>query len=416
MKGKQLFILLVLAAVAGGAWYFLAKRHRDAWSETGRGGGKVAEFPINDVAHLKIKGSADEVNLVKKADVWTVQERADYPASFEQVGTLLRKLWELKTVQEVKVGASQMPRLELEEPGKGDKSGTLVELIGADGKTHTALLLGKKHLRKTEGAGEMGGGSPAGRYVKVVGLPKVSLVSDSLDEVEPKPENWLAKDFVKIEGPRSIVVVGPTDAQKWAVTRENATAEWQLAEAKPDEKVDNSKTFALGTIFSSATFNDVLAPDAKPEDTGLDKPTVAVIETFDGLRYELKIGKATGENHPLLVNVTANLAKERTPGKDEKEEDKKKLDEEFAAKRKQLEEKLANEQKFAGRAYLVEKMAVEPLLKERAALLAEKLAEPAAPGAAVPSSATTPPISIPAAAPPAPVAPPAPSAPAPPQP
>ncbi len=404
MKGKQLFILLVLAAVAGGAWYLLAQRNRSAWSDTGGSGGKVVEFPINEVARLKIKSSAGEVNLVKKADVWTVMERGDYPASFEQVGGLLRKLWELKTVQEVKAGASQMPRLELEEPGKGEKTGTLVEFIGADDKTFAGLLLGKKHVRKLQGGAEMGGGElPAGRYVKTVGQPKVSLVSDALDEVESKPESWLLKDFVKIDGPKSIAVIGQTDAQKWSVTRESATAEWKLADAKPDEKVDSGKTFALGTLFSSPTFVDVFAPDAKPEETGFDKPTTATIETFDGFRYELKIGKAKGENYPVLVTVSATLAKERPPGKDEKEEDKKKLDEEFKTKLKKQEEKLTAEQKLASRAYLVEKSAVEPLLKNRIELLAEKPAEPAAaaapaPGAGPPAaSATTPPVSVPVA-------------------
>lgn len=402
MKGKQLFILLLLAALAGGAWYYLSKRNGSAWSATGGGGGKVIEFPINDVARLKIKGSAGEVNLVKKGDLWTVQERADYPANFEQVSGLLRKLWELKTVQEVKVGASQMARLELEEPGKGDKAGTVVEFIGADGKALGGLLLGKKHVRKSEGGGGPMdfGGFPTGRYVKPVSGAKVSLVSEPFDDVEPKPERWLAKDFVKIDGPKSIAVAGQTDAQKWTVTRENATAEWKLADARPDEKADSSKTFALGNIFSAPNFNDVLAPDAKPADSGLDKPTTATIETFDGFRYELKIGKASGENFPVLVSVSANLAKERTPGKDEKPEDKTKLDEEFKTKLKQQEEKLAAEQKFAGRTYLVAKFAVEPLLKDRAALLPDKPAEPApapAPSAtAPPVSVTTPPVSIPA--------------------
>jgi hypothetical protein len=36
----------------------------------------------------------------------------------EQQIDLIRKLWELKTVQDVKVGPSQFPRLDLVEPGK----------------------------------------------------------------------------------------------------------------------------------------------------------------------------------------------------------------------------------------------------------------------------------------------------------
>lgn len=397
MKGKQLFILLVLAALAGGGWYFLGKENPSTWSETSGGGGKIVDFPINDVARLKIKTTAGELNLVKKNDTWTVQERADYPANFVQVSDLLRKLWELKTVQEVKVGASQLPRLELEEPGKGDKAGTLVEFTSADGKTLAALLLGKQHVRKSEGGGEMGGfgGFPTGRYVKAVGSAKVSLVSEPLTEVAAKPEAWLPKDFVKVDGVKSITVAGPTDAQKWSATRENATAEWKLADAKPDEKVDTGKAAPLGSVFSSPSFVDVLAPDAKPEDTGLDKPTVATIETFDGFRYELKIGKATGDNHAVSVAVSANLPKERTPGKDEKPEDKTKLDEEFKAKLKQQEEKLATEQKFAGRAYLVAKFAIEPLLHDRAALLPDKPAEPTSAPAPQPTSVTTPPVQAP---------------------
>jgi hypothetical protein len=399
MKGKQLAILLLLAALATGAWVYLGKQNRSTWSETGGGGGKIVDFPINDVARLKIKTSAGELNLVKKNDTWTVQERADYPANFVLVSDLLRNLWELKTVQEVKVGASQLPRLELDEPGKGEKAGTLVELTSADGKTLAALLLGKQHVRKPEGGADMGGfgGFPTGRYVKAAGSAKVSLVAEPLTEVAAKPEAWLLKDFVKVDGPKSIVVAGPTDAQKWSVTRENATAEWKLADAKPDEKVDTGKASPLGSIFSSPSFVDVLAPDAKPEETGLDKPTVATIETFDGFRYELKIGKASSENHAVSITVSANLPKERPPGKDEKPEDKAKLDEEFKAKLKQQEEKLAAEQKFAGRAYLVAKFAVEPLLKDRAALLPDKPAEPAPVPAPQPPSATTPPVQAPPA-------------------
>ena len=410
MKGKQLAILLVLVAVLGGAWYFLSQRNRASWSETGGGGGKVVEFPINDVAQVVIKNSTGELNLVKKADAWTVKERADYPASFEQVSDLLRKLWELKTVQEVKAGASQLPRLELVEPGKGDKAGTLVEFKDKDGKTLAALLLGKKHMRASEGGPMDGGGFAAGRYVKPLSGAKISLVSETFENAEPKPERWLSKDFVKIENPKSIAVAGPTDAQHWTVTRDSATAEWKLADAKPDEKFDATKTSPLGSVFASPTFNDVLAPDAKPADTGFDKATTATIETFDGFRYELKIGKTNGENVPVQIAVSANFSKERTPVKDEKTEDKKSLDDEFARKQKQLEEKLAKEKQFEGRAYLVAKFTAEALLKDRAALMADKPAEttatPPAPGPvpmpAFPSpvSVTTPPVSIPAPPPP----------------
>jgi hypothetical protein len=394
MKGKQLVILLLVVAALGGAWMVLSKRNRSSWSETSAdAGGKIVEFPINDVAHLVIKAPAGELNLVKKSDVWTVKERADYPASFEQVSGLIRKLWELKTVQEVKVGASQLPRLELDE-----KSATIVTFQDKDDKPLSAVVVGKKHLRKGEGGDQFGGpsdGFPAGRYVKPAAGARVSLVSETLDEVDPKPERWLAKDFIKVDGPKSIAVTGP---QNWSVSRESTSAEWKLADAKPDEKLDTGKTAALGSIFASPSFTDVQAPDVKLE----EPTTTATIETFDGFHYELKIGKPNGDNHPVLVNVSANFPKERSPGKDEKPEDKERLDGEFIVKLKKLEEKLAAEKKMEGRAYLVAKYVVDPLLKDPAALLPDKPAAPvqpttSAPGATPPPiTVTTPPVSAPA--------------------
>jgi hypothetical protein len=113
------------------------------------------------------------------------------------------------------------------------------------------------------------------------------------------------------------------------------------------------------------------------------------IETFDNFKYVLKIGKLNGENYPVMVSVSADLVKERQPGKDEKPEDKTKLDEEFKTKLKGFEDKLAAEKKFEGRPYLIAKYTIEQLLKDRSGLLAEKKPE-TPPGATPPTSATPP--------------------------
>ena len=118
MKGKHLALLVLLVALAGGAGYFLYKDNASTWNASGTAAGaKVLDFPINEVARVAIKSSTGGLHLVRKGDAWTVQERADYPADFGKVSDLIRKLWDLKTVQEVKVGPSQLARLELVEPG-----------------------------------------------------------------------------------------------------------------------------------------------------------------------------------------------------------------------------------------------------------------------------------------------------------
>ena len=163
----------------------------------------------------------------------------------------------------------------------------------------------------------------------------------------------------------------------WKVTRDTETAsDWKLADAKPDEKLDSSKTSSFSYALSSPSFNDVLPADTKPEQTGLDKPTVVTLDTFDNFTYTLKLGQKTNDNLPMVVAVTAQIPKERTPGKDEKPEDKTRLDKEFKDKQKKLEDKLTQEQSYGKWIYLVSNWTVDSLLKDRNQLLVEKKEEP----------------------------------------
>ena len=74
--------------------------------------------------------------------------------------------------------------------------------------------------------------------------------------------------------------------------------------------------------------------------------------------------------------VTAQIPKERTAGKDEKPEDKTRLDKEFKDKQKKLEDKLAQEQAYGKWVYLVSNWTFDSLLKDRKDLLVEKKEEP----------------------------------------
>jgi hypothetical protein len=215
-----------------------------------------------------------------------------------------------------------------------------------------------------------------------------------------KPEQWLSRDFIKIENPKSIAVTGTTPAVNWKIVRDAAASPWKLADAKPGEELDNAKASGAAAMFTSASFADVLASDAPVADTGLDKPSTVHIETFDNFVYDLRIGKVMGENYPVLVSIKAELPKERTPAADEKPEDKGKFDLEFQTKQKQLAEKLATEQKLPARPYLVAKPTIDQMLKDRAALLAEKKPSPsptaaASPTGPKPASLLKPPVAAP---------------------
>ncbi len=380
MNRKQLTILIVLVAVIGGAGLALLKKKDNSFSS---GGQKLGEklfpkLPINDVARIQIRQSVGEVNLIKEDDLWRVKERNNYPANFSQISEFLVKAGNLKIGQSEEIGASQFAKLELLEPAKGIGSGTLLELKDKSGKAIQSAILGKKQMRKSERPSPYGGdeGYPVGRYVLLPSdTNNVLLISDAMTEAEAKPENWLNKDFFKVEKVRAVSLAATTATNSWKLTRETESAVWTLADAKPAEPLDTNKVSGIATSISSPNFIDVVV-DPNLEQTGLDKPLVLTLETFDGFTYTLKIGKQSGENYHFAMTVNANLPKERVAGKDEKPEDKTKFDKEFAGKNKQLEEKLKQEKAFEKWTYLVAKWTIDPLLRDRAQLMVEKKEDP----------------------------------------
>ena len=373
MKRTQLAILVLLVVVLGAAALLLARRSTTSWrSSTEHLPDKLVSLPINEVAQVTIQQPKAEVNLKKKGDTWVVSERADYPANFEMISTLIRKVWELKPVQEVKVGPAQLGRLALLQPGQGEKSGTLVDFKSADGKRLAAVLFGKKYLRESDQSFAQGRPFPAGRYVMPEdGTRHVSLVTDSFQQIDDHPERWLDRDFIMIEKPATIGVAGTNPEMNWKLEKDPASKQWRLANANPEEKLDEAKATQIANSTGSLTsFTDVLAPDAKPETTGLDKPVTFTIATEDGFTYNLNVGRKTDESYPLMVAVSANLARERPAAKEESAEEKTKRDKEFQTRRETLEKKLAKEKKFEGRIFLVPKPGIEQLAKNRSDLLA----------------------------------------------
>ncbi len=383
MNRKQLLILLVLVVVLGVAGLLMYQRNQASWQGSDREGAArklLGELPVNDVAAILIKSGTNELDLVRKDNLWRVKQRGDYPANFSEISSFLLKAADLKAAQTEEIGPSLLARYKLLPPGPETNTAVLVELRDQNGKAIKSLLLGKTHMRKSAGRsspmGEMGEdeGWPDGRYVMVGGQTKtVAVVSEPLSNLEPKPEQWLNKDFFKVEKIRTIAVEYPAATNSWKVSRETETAsDWKLAEATPGEQLDSAKTSSFSYALSSPSFNDVLPADTKPEQAGLDKPTMVTMETFDDFTYSIKVGQKTNDNVPIAVAVTAQIPKERTPGKDEKAEDKAKLDKEFKEKQKKLEDKLIQEQSYGKRIYLVSNWTLDSMLKERGQLLAEK--------------------------------------------
>jgi hypothetical protein len=380
MNRKQFGILvLILILIGGAAWLLQNRRNREAGAGEQGTGQKLlgASFPMNEVAHISLQQNTNALTLFKKDDLWRVRERSGYPANFSMISAFLIKLGDLKVIQNEEIGPSQLPRLDLAPPGHGTNSGVIVDLKNKDENLIASLTLGKKHFRQATGQAsqfDLGGDGVAdGRYVLVGNNSKNALlIADALNNIEIKPEDWLDKDFFKIERPKSISVIYPSATNSWKLSRDNESGDWQLVDMKADEKLDPARVSGVSNPFSAPSFNDVLPSNAPLAQTGLDTPTTVTVDTFDDFTYVVKIGKKSGDNYPLTIFVEAHFPKLRTPEPNEKPDMATKADEAWRAREKLLGDQLQAAKKFENWIYLVPTWNVDPVLKMRGELLADK--------------------------------------------
>jgi hypothetical protein len=376
MNTKQLAILVAVGLALGGAGLYVRNQQSAGYRQSSAqlGGALLSGFDASALSGLRITQGTNQLNILKSGNDWTVKERGGYPANFSSIQEFVRKLVDLKATQPVQVGPSRLPVLELVAPDQGP--GVLVELLGADGKTARSLLLGKKHTKgggqEDPGMGGMGGGWPIGRYIMVDNkIETVALVNEPLANAEPKADQWLEKDWFKVEQPVSVTVTHPEATNIFSLTRTNEFSEWTLVGAKAEEKVDTAKTGVFSSLLSSPSFDDVIV-DPQAGALGLDKPLEAKIRTANGWTYTVKVGKAQeGDRYPVQVTTEAQLLTQRTPAKDETKEDTEKFSKEFAERLKKQQDKLAGEQARGRWTYLVSKWTIDSILKNRSELMVD---------------------------------------------
>jgi len=370
MNRKQFFLLVIALLVLGGVGIAIFWQNLDDYrASTAKIGAKLMPgLKLADVAQVELRDAKNKVTLVRKENFWVVQERENYPADFKAISDLIIKLSDLKVVQADTVGESLLPRVDLVEPGKGEGSGTLVELKDLAGKTLAALVLGRKVLKKDPGnpLPAAQDGVPAGRYIRVIGgKDQVVVVSDPLANAEAQPGRWLDKDFAKIDRVKTLAVAN--DSGGWKITRDVEWGQWKFAGGGGD--LDASGAVGAVNALGQLTFNDV-AVGAKPENDG--KPVAVTAETFDNLIYALKLVRSkSGGEYLVSVSVAGEPPKSREVEKGEKPEDKERRDKDFAESRKRLELRMLRDKARSDWTYVVDSKQVAPLLRGRSEMIAQ---------------------------------------------
>jgi hypothetical protein len=278
-----------------------------------------------------------------------IAERGGFPADVEKVREFVVKAIGLKVGQSEPIGEKDRARLLL------DAGGTTVEFLGADGKPLARLTAGKKYFKVEPDNPEKANGD--GRYVALPGDEKrVIVVSDPLLQASTRSADWISKAGFAAEKVKAMEV-RHADGTNWKIERSGDNADWKLAGARGDEKLDAGKANSASYSLSRVELADVAAADLKPEATGLDKPAVVTATTLDGLTYTLKVGKPSGDNHYATLAVSGEPKPE---GKD------------AAERLKKISERLPGEKALAGYTLLIPKSKLDDVLKKRADLLAQK--------------------------------------------
>jgi hypothetical protein len=343
-------LLILLVALGGGALLVQQQQSSRGSADAGTLGQPLFKgLQASQVATIIIRQPKDAITIARKDERWVIAERGGFPADVEKVREFVVKAIGLKVGQSEPIGEKDRARLQL------DAGGTAVEFLGADGKPLARLTAGKKYFKVEPDNPEKANGD--GRYVALPGDEKrVIVVSDPLAQASTRSADWISKAGFAAEKVK-VMEVRHADGTNWKIERSGDNADWKLAGARGDEKLDAGKANAASYSLSRVELADVAPADLKPEATGLDKPAVVTATTLDGLTYTLKVGKTSGDSHYATIAVAGEP---KPDGKD------------AAERLKKINERLPGEKALAAYTLLIPKSKLEDVLKKRGDLLAQK--------------------------------------------
>jgi hypothetical protein len=347
MSGRALLVLSVLLLVLGGGALLYQRQQAAERPRNAAVLGKpvLKDLRAADIAAIQIAEPKSTLTIERKDDGWVLRERDGFPADVAKVREFVIKMIELKIGQSAPLGEKDRARLNL------DGSGTQVTFAAQDGQPLAKLVVGKKYFKREV---ENPDKSPAdGRFVALPGEPGTAyIVSEPLAQASARSADWIDRSSFQVEKVKTLEV-RMADGSGWKIERGGDNADWKLAGAKPGEKLDIGRANSASYSLSLLELADVAAKDVK--DTGLDKPTLINATTLDGLSYEIRIGRAEGDDYYVAFSSSGTVQ-----GNDGDERIKK------------LKARLPREQRLSDYVLLVPKSKLEDTLKPRADLLEKK--------------------------------------------
>lgn len=243
---------------------------------------------LRDVAKIHIasqrSGAFDVVFKPEKG--WTLPERGDYPASFEQVRKLLNAVATLQTLEPRTARVDWLRYLDLDPPSSGGK-GVLITLSDDKGNALASLIAGK-----LQDIGDASG--LTGIFVRKPDSTQSWLARGVL-QPPSDPAEWMDRTVMDVDRSRiQEVDVFPATGPSYAVRRDKKSdPDFHLtALPKGRELLNSQSPDGVAVAAVGFTFDDI-----KPAQ-GFDfaAATRVVTRTFDGLTVTVQV-IADGPDH-----------------------------------------------------------------------------------------------------------------------
>lgn len=297
MTSRRLIILAALAIVAIASALFLTRQPASPPGAATELLYPKLEAELNSVTGLKIYKAGDvaAVQLTRKGNGWTVDDRSGYDADTGKVNRLLHAIAKARPIEEKTANPENYAALGVQDVSDPKATGARIELIGAP--TPVNLIVGKP-----------GPGAQAA-YVRRGGEAASWLVNESID-AQASADAWLRKDVINVAADRvqsaTVTVAGgkPYAASK----KSRADADFQV-DPLPKGKELSSPSAADG--FATALTAVTLADVRSAKEFDADKPAAhATIKTFDGLVVDVD-GWVKEGKHYIAIRTSYDEALEK---------------------------------------------------------------------------------------------------------
>jgi len=252
---------------------------------------------LQDVARITVESKKGVLDVVRQQDErWTVLERANYPASLEEVQKALVGLAALQTIEPKTSRPDKFHYVNLDAPPKSN--GVRISAKDSSGKSIASAIFGA-----TEDIGDSSGA--VGIFVLKSGETQ-SFLARSVFEPKTDPGDWMDKTVVKVDRGRiQEVDVAPLSGPAYAARREapNEPDFKLLRLPSGREPMNEAAADGVASALAGFRFEDV-RPVAQVDFSNGARVTT---KTFDGLTVSATVAQIGPDYWAKLV-ATADPA------------------------------------------------------------------------------------------------------------